>query len=476
MTSLAARWRARTGDISLSSLAPIVIPAGLLLGLAYLAYDGIGMRPLMLLAVAGGALVLLKRPDYGPVLLVVSAVAIPMAFGTGSEVALNTATLLVPALGVLWLAHGLLRRRLAWTASPADRPWLLFLAAGLLSLGIGRATWDPAVPVKSSFIIVQLAQWAIFAFAALAYWLPGMLLRGTRDLQRMTWALLWVGGGLAIMRLIPGVAALVGRFTTIVYIRAPFLVLITALAGGQLLFNPNLSTPRRLYLLVLLGAMIYVSTFQGRLSISDWAGVWVVLAVLVWERFPRLRWLALTALLVLLAVGILFPSLYAFAGGDLRWTESGASRVLLIGRVVEVTTSNPLTGLGPAAYRAYAALEPLPYRTALWFHPQISSHNNYVDVYAQFGLLGLGLFSWLAAMLWRHTTVVARAQNGGFQKGYARGMLAAWIGSLVIMALADWMFPFVYNIGYEGFQASILVWLFPGGLTVLQRSAGEESP
>ncbi len=195
MTSLAARWRTRSRDISLSSLAPILIPAGLLLGLAYLAYDGIGIRPLMLLAVAGGALALLLRPEWGPVVLVLAALAVPLQFGTGTEVTLNAATLLVPALGALWLAHGLLRRRLTWTASPADRPWLLFLAAGLLSLGIGRATWDPAVPVQADFILVQLAQWAIFAFAALAYWLPGMLLRGPRDAERMTWALLWVGGG-----------------------------------------------------------------------------------------------------------------------------------------------------------------------------------------------------------------------------------------------------------------------------------------
>ncbi len=42
MTSLAARWRTRSRELSLRDLAPILIPAGLLLGLAYLAYDGIG--------------------------------------------------------------------------------------------------------------------------------------------------------------------------------------------------------------------------------------------------------------------------------------------------------------------------------------------------------------------------------------------------------------------------------------------------
>ncbi len=46
-------------------------------------------------------------------------------------------------------------------------------------------------------------------------------------------------------------------------------------------------------------------------------------------------------------------------------------------------------------------------------------------------------------------------------------MVAALAASLVIMLLADWILPFVYNIGFEGFQASILVWLFWGGLVAI---------
>ncbi|NMC78657.1 MAG: hypothetical protein GYA59_04775 [Chloroflexi bacterium] len=42
------------------------------------------------------------------------------------------------------------------------------------------------------------------------------------------------------------------------------------------------------------------------------------------------------------------------------------------------------------------------------------------------------------------------------------------------MMLADWMLPFVYNIGFPGFQASLLVWLFLGGLVAMSaESEGE---
>ncbi|NLT72722.1 MAG: O-antigen ligase family protein [Chloroflexi bacterium] len=471
MSSLTSALRER----SLRDLAPVAIPAGLLLGLAYLAYDGIGMRPLLMLAVGGCGLALILRPWLGIPALVIAATALPMELSTGTDVALNYATLLVPLLGMLWLVRGLLAGHIAWRRSPVDVSWVLLLLSGLLSLAIGRATWDPGVPVRGSFILVQLAQWAIYAFAALAFWLPGMI--GDADaIRRSAWVLLFFGGTLALLRLLPLTAPVAASFTTAAFYRAPFLVLLTGVAGGQLFFNEGLSVGRRAFLAALLLALVYQSTFEGRLSVSEWVGVWAVLAVLVWQRFPRLRWVALTVIVVLLIAGILFPSLYEFAGGQLRWEESGASRLLLIERVLRATERNPLTGLGPAAYRPYTSLEPLRYGSALWFYPQVNSHNNYVDVYSFYGIVGLGLFLWFAVSLWRQlAAAVARTDEGSFAHGYTAGMLAVWIASLVIMLLADWMLPSVYNIGFEGFQASLLAWLFLGGVAVFSRAPGVEA-
>ena len=54
-------------------------------------------------------------------------------------------------------------------------------------------------------------------------------------------------------------------------------------------------------------------------------------------------------------------------------------------------------------------------------------------------------------------------EREGFGAGYVNGVLAAAAGALVLMMLADWILPFVYNIGLPGFQASVLVWFFLGG-------------
>jgi O-antigen ligase len=134
---------------------------------------------------------------------------------------------------------------------------------------------------------------------------------------------------------------------------------------------------------------------------------------------------------------------------------------------------NPITGLGPAAYRSYARMKPLAYGRALWVAPTVNSHNNYVDLFSQVGLVGLGIFLWFAievtALGFRLRSRSARRPewSRGFVAGYVNGMLAAWAGSLALMLFADYILPFVYNIGFPGFQASVLVWLYLGGLVSL---------
>lgn len=464
MTSL------RVSPRTVRELMPIGISVGLLLSVAYLARGGFGLRPLFLAGVALGGLALLSRPQLGPPIVLLAAMMVTSQFTTGTEVLLNAATLLGPMLLGLWLIRGITTHGLDRIPTPADRVWLLFLAAGLLSLIIGRATWDPGVPQTGTFVIVQIAQWAIFAIAAVVFWLPGLMLRRQAQLERLVWLFLFVGGGLALMRAIGPIRPLVTPITTDAFARAPFWTLVVGLAGGQLLFNRGVVGWRRVYLFALLGLTIFETTFGGRLSISEWVGVLTTTAVLVWLRFPRLRWMAITVLVALILVGGLFPTFYEFAGGQERWDESGGSRMVLIGRVLSVSSRNPLLGLGPAAYRVYAGTRPLPYMGALWFHPQISSHSNYVDLYAHGGLLGLALFGWLAFIILRWALSLGRTARDSFGKAYSHGITAVWAGLLVIMLLADWMLPFVYNIGFAGFQAAILAWLFVGGLALVDHS------
>lgn len=438
------------------------------LALAFLLGQRASPLWLGLLLAAVGGLLLLARPALGLFALVLAALLLPVEIGTGTEVRLNPVTLLIPAVAALWLLDQMRRGRIRVVASAANRPLLLFLAAGLLSLLVGRATWDSTVPVSNSFLLVQLAQWAIFAFSALAFWLTANLIPDEKSLWRLTALFLLVGGGVALVRLVPGLGGWVGQFTTIAFVRASFWVLLAGLAGGQLLWNDRLSTGWRLFLAGALLASLVYAFVQQQEAASNWVGLAAVGGVLVWLRYPRLRGPIVALFLILAAIGVIFPTVYNFAGGDEEWFESGGSRLALIGRVIDVTLRNPVTGLGPAAYRPYANMTPLVYEHIFWVDPRISSHNNYVDLFAHGGLLGLLLFFWFAAEIARLGARLRQRYPAGLAAAYVNGMLAVGAGSLVIMLLADWMLPFVYNIGFSGFQASILVWLFLGGLVALE--------
>ncbi|MCX6031997.1 MAG: O-antigen ligase family protein [Chloroflexi bacterium] len=462
------RFSVRRSWLALATIAAVLALSALL-----------GMRASVMwlgLLVAGlSGLILLQRPVLSLLALVAAALVLPLKIGTGTEVKINPATLLIPAVLALWLLGMILRRDLHLAAARVNRPLLLFLLAGLLSLGVGNATWDLTVPRVGNFLLVQLAQWAIFAFSAGALWLTGNLVKDEVWLRRLTWAFLILAGGMALPRLLPGAGAFADRFATIAFTRAPLWTLLAALTAGQLLFNAGLRPLARIFLASVLVACVAYAFFEQREAASAWVGIGTALGVLAWLRFPRLRWLLIALVVALVLIGILFPAIYNFAGGDQEWATSGGSRLVLAQRVIEVTLRNPITGLGPAAYRPYANMKPLPYQGAYWIAPQINSHNNYVDLFAHVGLLGLGLFLWFAVELgllgWR----LSQRYRTGFLAGYANGILAAWVGSLVIMALADWMLPFVYNIGFEGFQASVLVWLFLGGLVSLEQIAGHQN-
>jgi hypothetical protein len=426
-----------------------------------------------LLIVSLGGVVLLQKPVLGLLAIVPAALVVPLQFGTGTGVSLNPATLLVPALLIVWLLDMVRRGKVCLVPFSASRPLWLFLLASLVSLLIGNALWDPAVPRSDYFIIVQLAQWAIFAFSAGAFLLTANL-ANEQTLYRLVFFYLAIAGGLGLVRVGPSGYWVMSSLNIAVVDRAPFWLLLAAVAGGQLLFNRELAGGWRLFMLANVVAALFYAFYLERVTASNWIGVGAAIGVLAWLRFPRLRWPVVILLLVLAGSGLLTSTMYDFAGGDTEWEESGGSRMALINRVVEVTMRNPITGLGPAAYRPYAAMKPLPYGGAYWVRPLVNSHNNYVDLFSHVGLLGLGIFFWFAAEVTMLGFRLRTRFNQGFAAGYVNAMLAAWAGALMLMLFADWILPFVYNIGFLGFQASVLVWLFLGGLVALEQITKRE--
>jgi O-antigen ligase len=132
--------------------------------------------------------------------------------------------------------------------------------------------------------------------------------------------------------------------------------------------------------------------------------------------------------------------------------------------VLEISKVNPLLGLGFANYYWYTPLFPI----RGWFM-NFNSHSQYVDLIAQVGLLGFFCFLWIFFEIGRLSWKLLKQLPNGFAHSYAYGVLAGLLGSLMAAFLVDWILPFVYNIGFNGFRASILLWIFFGGLVSIEK-------
>jgi len=132
--------------------------------------------------------------------------------------------------------------------------------------------------------------------------------------------------------------------------------------------------------------------------------------------------------------------------------------------MAQIIKINPVLGLGFANYYWYTPLFPIR-----GYAVSFNSHNNYVDILAQTGFVGLVcllLFFWQVGWLgWR----LREQAPAGFAQAYAYGALGGLAGMVVAGMLGDWVLPFFYNVGQSGFRSSMLGWLFLGGLVSLEQ-------
>jgi O-antigen ligase len=455
-----------------------VVMASGLMGLSGLKGYWILLFFLALLFGAGGLVFLLKQPALGLVAMAALSPILPLEMGTGSEIALTPPMLLIPAVVLVWALEGWRKRSLHLSASRTTLPLLLFVGSGLLSLLAGTIYWDPFVPRPGNLMLVQLAQWSVFALSAAVFLFAGDLGRDTRWLRYATWAFLILAGVVMLEAYIPSLHSALGWNTPERAKSSIFLVLIAALTTGQLLFNRRLGRLARLGLFLLWAETAYVVWFMwnewtsglGPFSVATLAVVW-----LWFRRRSRAATIIVTLGLIALAI-VVYPFLFELSGGERELEYSWGGRLVLYQAVLSLVENHPILGLGPAAYRHYGYARPLSegYGRAFYVRPQINSHNNYIDIYAQMGLVGLGLFLWFLVELgllgWR----LSSRFHGNFEDGYVQGAIGALAGSLVAMMLVDWFLPFIYNVGFPGFRTSSLAWMFLGGLVALEQTSVSE--
>jgi O-antigen ligase len=372
--------------------------------------------------------------------------------------------LVVAGLIVLWLVEGIMRRTLSVQKHPTTLPLVIFLIITVVSFVGGQITWFPNVPPAP--IRAQLGGLGLFFFAAGAFWLGAFRVRHLSWLHIMLWTFfgigaIWVFGYLNLST--RSTVNFLFEKTSSGATGSVFWIWLIALASGQGLMNHQLNRWLRLALLVLVGCSLYMTLGLFRGWTSGWLPAVCGLGVVVWLSAPRLRPLIVVAVIgIVVARGVALIDSIQNEGDN---AYSVLSRIAAFFTLWELIQYNPLLGFGPSNYYFYTPLFNILGYTNLNFN----SHNNYVDLVAQTGFLGLGAFLWFAVVAGYYTLKVSQRVPNGFPRAFAVSAFGAWVGTLVSGAFGDWFLPFVYNLGFAGFRSSVLAWLFLGCVIALDR-------
>lgn len=426
------------------------------------------LPPETLLLLAAGAVALVavpalitpavQLPSFGLGALLVAAVLMPLNLRRG-----GTPISLCLLVAAAVCATALLRR---WMSPPstvpltrAERAVAAFLGVATLAFGVGQYPWFPAPPAPMS---AQLGGLGLFLLSGGLLLSVGRELRSLVQLERLTWLFLAASTvaviAIMVQPLLPDVALL--NLVDATTVGSMFWTWVVAMSASQALFNRELALPWR----VALAALTMLTLARGLLMALSWASGWlpplVALGVVVFLRFPRLSvGVGLLSLAPLLLLSSAAVAPVADEESYSLMTRLEAVRVLW-----QVVERNPWLGLGPANYYHYTLQFPI-----LGWYVRFNSHNQYLDLVAQVGVVGLLAFFWVVGEAARLAWQLRALRSSRFARAYSVGVLGGLAGSLAACALADWVVPFVYNIGIPGFRSSLIFWFFLGGAVALRR-------
>jgi O-antigen ligase len=216
---------------------------------------------------------------------------------------------------------------------------------------------------------------------------------------------------------------------------------------------PNVPPWARLALSLVLLLQMYDRAVTAIAWVSGWLPALTAVLVITWLRSKR------AALGLLLALAVLATLQWSFIQQEVfeeAERDGSYERLTLWDLNLELIREHPLVGTGPAGYAIY-------YMT---YHPEEarSTHNNYLDIIAQTGIIGLLCWLWLMAAAAREAWLALRHAPPGWPRTLSLAAAGGLAGAVVAMALGDWVLPFAYNQGIEGYRYTVFSWMFLGVL------------
>lgn len=438
--------------VSQLRLRPLLVVGELLLiaALAFMASQRQLTLVLFLPLGVGLVLTFLRWPSLGLVVAAVAGMVVPFLGPSG----LNVTMLLVALLLGLWLLDLMVpQSQIRLAPSRAVWPLLAFLVMAFISFGVGQLPW--LTFALHAPLGAQLGGLSIFVLSAGTFLLAANRVRDLGWLSRITWVFLALSALFVVFRsVLPALGLSTGGLFQ--PMGTVFFVWLVAMAFSQAAFNRDLHSGWRLALGGLVLVTLYILFILKFDDKSGWLSSFVCIAAIIAARSWR-------AGLALVPVAIL-SALYLWTGLVTTDEYSISTRFdawLIMAQIIKIS---PLSGLGFANYYWYTPLFPIR-----GYAVSFNSHNNYVDIVAQTGLLGLICFLWVLWEVGRLGWHLRERVPAGFAQAYVYGALGGLAGMAVAGMLGDWVLPFFYNLGLNGFRSSMLGWLFLGGLVSLEQ-------
>jgi O-antigen ligase len=441
-------------------LAAGMVAAGVAVSLSVVAAAG-GSAGALAAAAAGLLLTILRAPFFGIVALALGSPLLAVHFHPpGGSTQLYwpelVTPLLVPGILVCLLGRSVRVRAAEWSCIA------LVVAAAISFVAHGRGL-DGAYAT------------GIFAVVAVAYLAPAL-----RQLSpaRATWFLtgLWVVG-LFEACLVAGSfvtsGAPLGRYAAHIGtlshgFLASFLI-VTVAVGAARLDDP---APARRWMaaaaLALVGfALVVVSSRAGC------AGALVAFATTALLARPGALGLvaggaALVVLGTLVASLDLVPwlehVLYLSTGPHV---EETLTRFDLAREAWTLFLGNPVLGVGPGVFAASTAF--VDYRGL----PIASVHNNYLQIAAEIGVVGLAAFALVLLLGARDAVRLARRSTLAADRRLGAAAAGAWVGVAVECLGGDFLIPQLSNDGLAGTRSAVVVWALLGVAASRRRAADD---
>jgi len=415
----------------------------------------VALLPLLLvLAMAMVAAFRLKR-RYIPVLLLLAAAFVPFSLPTGTESRVVTSLVLTIGFSAVWFVGSLVtQRRFAMAPSRVNKPLIAFSAAVVVSLGWGMLLRDPQLYVWKTFTVVQLASAVVMIMLPAALLMVANFANDLRLLKVMV----------ALM-LAAGVLGLVKQFMSLplpVNTDGLFIMWIVALSMGMALFDRALATWLRASLLALAAAWVYWGFVLNISWVAGWLPVLFCIAVVVFLWSRPLFVLMAVALAILL---LTHQDYYFHTVVHNEEVQSLYTRLAAWAVNWSVAKGHLLFGTGPAGYAIYYV--------TYFPNEAMASHNNFLDILSETGLLGFGLLLWFFVEVLRLGMRLVAHLRGrrDFSEALAVSTLAGSLGALIMMGFGDWVIPFAYTQTIAGFDHAVYTWIFMGAMVALGKLA-----